>query len=135
MPVSIYFVADTLNYKVEKAGFMSAVPYLAMATVLQFSGHIADYLRSRKILSTTNVIHHYLFCFYVVDNISDIYFFPVPLAGEKIVQLLGFSLPDGFYDFSCVPDKSSCHYCLPDHCRWIGRICLVWFRVGTSFLS
>ncbi|KAK6620915.1 hypothetical protein RUM43_011214 [Polyplax serrata] len=49
------FMNDTLNYKVEKAGFMSAVPYLAMATVLQFSGHIADYLRSRKILSTTNV--------------------------------------------------------------------------------
>ncbi|EEB20071.1 sialin, putative [Pediculus humanus corporis] len=49
------FMNDTLNYKVEKAGFMSAVPYLVMATVLQFSGHIADYLRSRKILSTTNV--------------------------------------------------------------------------------
>lgn len=50
----IYF-SDVLNFKLEKTGFLSAVPYLAMAIVLQFSGHLADYLRAKNILSTTIV--------------------------------------------------------------------------------
>lgn len=50
-----YHLSDVLNYKLEKAGFMSALPYLVMAIVLQLSGHLADYLRSEKILTTTQV--------------------------------------------------------------------------------
>jgi hypothetical protein len=34
---------------------MSALPYLVMAIVLQFGGHLADWLRSRGILNTTQV--------------------------------------------------------------------------------
>lgn len=34
---------------------MSALPYCVMALVLQLSGQLADYLRSRKICSTTRV--------------------------------------------------------------------------------
>jgi ACS family sodium-dependent inorganic phosphate cotransporter len=47
--------ADVLHFKLEKSGFMSAVPYLVMAIVLQFSGRLADWLRARKILTTTQV--------------------------------------------------------------------------------
>ncbi|GFG28740.1 hypothetical protein Cfor_02987, partial [Coptotermes formosanus] len=47
--------ADVLHFKLEKTGFMSAVPYLTMAVVLQFSGRLADWLRARGILSTTQV--------------------------------------------------------------------------------
>jgi ACS family sodium-dependent inorganic phosphate cotransporter len=47
-----------LHFKLEKTGFMSAVPYLAMAVVLQFSGRLADWLRARGILSTTQVEQH-----------------------------------------------------------------------------
>jgi hypothetical protein len=47
--------ADVLHFKLEKTGFMSAVPYLAMAVVLQFSGRLADWLRARGVLSTTQV--------------------------------------------------------------------------------
>ena len=55
---------------------MSAVPYLVMATVLQFSGHIADYLRSRKILSTTNV--SFLFVYFRIQNfLLKIFFLPL----------------------------------------------------------
>lgn len=49
------FMNDALNFKIEKAGFLSALPYLVMSIVLQASGHLADFLRSRKILSTTSV--------------------------------------------------------------------------------
>ncbi|KAL0266390.1 UNVERIFIED_CONTAM: hypothetical protein PYX00_008943 [Menopon gallinae] len=49
------FMSDTMDYKVDKAGFMSALPYLVMSIVLQISGHLADFLRSREILSTTAV--------------------------------------------------------------------------------
>ena len=38
---------------------MSAVPYLAMAVVLQFSGRLADWLRARGVLSTTQVQLHF----------------------------------------------------------------------------
>lgn len=44
-----------LNFKLEKTGFFSAVPYLVMSIVLQCSGHLADHLRSKNVLSTTNV--------------------------------------------------------------------------------
>lgn len=46
---------DVLHFNLEKSGFMSAVPYLVMAIVLQFSGRLADWLRARKILTTTQV--------------------------------------------------------------------------------
>ncbi|KAJ4449603.1 hypothetical protein ANN_01006, partial [Periplaneta americana] len=49
------FMKDVLHFKLEKSGFMSAVPYLVMATVLQFSGRLADWLRARGILTTTQV--------------------------------------------------------------------------------
>ncbi|XP_046392973.1 sialin-like [Ischnura elegans] len=40
------FVKDTLGFDLGKAGFLSALPYLAMAIVLQISGQLADYMRS-----------------------------------------------------------------------------------------
>ncbi|PSN47928.1 hypothetical protein C0J52_19175 [Blattella germanica] len=46
---------NTLGFQIEKTGFMSALPYLVMAIVLQFAGHLADWLRSRGILTTTQV--------------------------------------------------------------------------------
>lgn len=49
------FMKDVLHFNLEKSGFMSAVPYLVMAIVLQFSGLLADWLRARKILTTTQV--------------------------------------------------------------------------------
>ncbi|XP_057337774.1 vesicular glutamate transporter 2.1-like [Microplitis mediator] len=49
------FMSDVLNFKLEKTGFFSAVPYLVMSIVLQCSGHLADHLRSKNILSTTHV--------------------------------------------------------------------------------
>ncbi|XP_020712094.2 sialin isoform X1 [Athalia rosae] len=49
------FLSDTQNFKLEKAGFMSALPYLAMAIMISGGGYFADYLRERKILTTTQV--------------------------------------------------------------------------------
>ncbi|XP_012344677.1 vesicular glutamate transporter 2.2 isoform X2 [Apis florea] len=49
------FMNDVLDFKLDKTGFLSALPYLAMTFVVQFSGHLADYLRVKKILTTTQV--------------------------------------------------------------------------------
>ncbi|XP_068975091.1 sialin isoform X1 [Bombus flavifrons] len=49
------FMNDVLDFKLDKTGYLSALPYLAMTLVVQFSGHLADYLRTEKILSTTQV--------------------------------------------------------------------------------
>ncbi|KAF4524838.1 hypothetical protein B566_EDAN014321 [Ephemera danica] len=46
---------NTLDFDLKDAGLLSALPYLVMAVVLQIAGQMADCLRSRKILSTTNV--------------------------------------------------------------------------------
>ncbi|XP_071455292.1 sialin-like [Hetaerina americana] len=43
------FVKDTLGFDLGKAGFLSALPYLAMAIILQISGHLADYMRSQHV--------------------------------------------------------------------------------------
>lgn len=44
-----------LSYDLGQTGIMSAIPYLAMAIMLQFSGHFADWFRERGILTTTQV--------------------------------------------------------------------------------
>ncbi|KZC04249.1 Vesicular glutamate transporter 1, partial [Dufourea novaeangliae] len=49
------FMNDVLNFKLDKTGYLSALPYLAMTVVVQFSGHLADYLRTKKIMTTTQV--------------------------------------------------------------------------------
>ncbi|XP_044597056.1 vesicular glutamate transporter 3-like, partial [Cotesia glomerata] len=49
------FMNDVLSMKLENTGLLSAVPYLILSIVALFFGHTADYLRSRKILTTTNV--------------------------------------------------------------------------------
>jgi len=49
------FFPDTLEFDLRDAGLLSALPYLAMAIVLQLAGHFADWLRSKKFISTTGV--------------------------------------------------------------------------------
>ena len=49
------FVLDMFSYNLEKTGFLSGLPYLAMAIMIQCSGQLADWLRERKILTTTQV--------------------------------------------------------------------------------
>ena len=51
----IHFFLDTTDLNIEDVGFLSAVPYLAMAVTAQFSGIIADTLRSKYNISTTVV--------------------------------------------------------------------------------
>ena len=46
---------DTSQLKLDKTGFLSAIPYLAMAIVVQCGGQLADWLRSRWSVQTTKV--------------------------------------------------------------------------------
>lgn len=59
-----------LNYNLGKTGFISALPYLAMAIMIQFSGHIADWMikntrltvtHVRKIFNTSGFVFHIAF--------------------------------------------------------------------------
>lgn len=49
------FMHDVFKFQTSQTGFMSAVPYLAMAIVLQVAGHMADWLLKMRILSRTNI--------------------------------------------------------------------------------
>ncbi|GLH15798.1 Putative inorganic phosphate cotransporter [Gryllus bimaculatus] len=49
------FMNSTLNFDLKKAGFLSAVPYLVMAIILQGAGQLADWLVNRKLLTVTQV--------------------------------------------------------------------------------
>uniref|UniRef100_A0A0P4Y9Z8 Sialin n=1 Tax=Daphnia magna TaxID=35525 RepID=A0A0P4Y9Z8_9CRUS len=41
------FLSDTSDLKLDKTGFLAAIPYLAMAMVVQCGGQLADWVRSR----------------------------------------------------------------------------------------
>ncbi|KAL0892421.1 hypothetical protein ABMA27_015534 [Loxostege sticticalis] len=49
------FMQDVFKFETSQTGWLSAVPYLAMAIVLQVAGHMADWLLRRRVLSRTNI--------------------------------------------------------------------------------
>lgn len=55
MAHSYIYVSDTLNFDLKQAGFMSSLPYLVMAVIMQFAGGLADWLRNTERLTTTQV--------------------------------------------------------------------------------
>ncbi|CAH1100735.1 unnamed protein product [Psylliodes chrysocephalus] len=46
---------NVLGFDLNSAGFMSALPYLAMAIIMQLAGQLADRLLIKKVLTTTQV--------------------------------------------------------------------------------
>lgn len=51
----IYFVLFPVCVISLQVGILSAVPHMVMTIVVPIGGQLADYLRSNKIMSTTNV--------------------------------------------------------------------------------
>ncbi|KAK7600816.1 hypothetical protein V9T40_008257 [Parthenolecanium corni] len=49
------FVTDTLNFDIEKAAFLAALPFLVMSVGLFFVGSFVDMLREKHIFTTTQV--------------------------------------------------------------------------------
>ncbi|XP_055373407.1 sialin-like [Condylostylus longicornis] len=49
------FLKDTLNFNLDKTGFLSAVPYLTMGILLGISGYLADWTQIKGYLTTTQV--------------------------------------------------------------------------------
>ncbi|KAJ3656272.1 hypothetical protein Zmor_015360 [Zophobas morio] len=49
------FLKDMFKYDLEETGFLTALPYLAMAIMIQFFGFVADWLRIKNFLTTTQV--------------------------------------------------------------------------------
>ncbi|XP_041113285.1 vesicular glutamate transporter 3-like [Polyodon spathula] len=49
------YFEEVFGFAISKVGLLSAVPHLVMTIVVPFGGQLADFLRSRKILSTTTV--------------------------------------------------------------------------------
>uniref|UniRef100_A0A915KYK7 Sialin n=1 Tax=Romanomermis culicivorax TaxID=13658 RepID=A0A915KYK7_ROMCU len=48
------FLKDVLQMDIEQLGFLSALPYVAYFLCINISGFIADFLRSKDVLSTVN---------------------------------------------------------------------------------
>lgn len=55
----LWFFLDIFQTQLLKTGFMSALPYLAMAIMIQFSGQIADWFLERGILTVTQVRRYF----------------------------------------------------------------------------
>ncbi|XP_037934645.1 sialin-like [Teleopsis dalmanni] len=53
------FLRDTLEFNLDKTGFLAAVPYLAMGILLGVSGYLADMLQVKGILTTTQVRRYF----------------------------------------------------------------------------
>lgn len=72
---------DTLGYKLEKAGFLSAAPYLAMGVLLAISGYFADICQVKGYLTTTQV-RRYFNCggkINAVDTVFQVIFLKINL--------------------------------------------------------
>lgn len=54
-----YVFIDTLGFQLEKAGFLSAAPYLAMGILLGISGYFADICQVKGYLTTTQVRRYF----------------------------------------------------------------------------
>lgn len=49
------YLNDTLNFKLKATGFVSALPYLVLGTLLPISGYLADFLKYREHLTVTQI--------------------------------------------------------------------------------
>lgn len=49
------FITDVIHFDLKKAGFTSSLPYLTMGVLMGFTGYAADYLITKRILTTTQV--------------------------------------------------------------------------------
>ncbi|XP_025419440.1 vesicular glutamate transporter 1-like isoform X2 [Sipha flava] len=49
------FMNDVLKFDIEKGSLLSALPYLVMSIILQFSGFFVDWLREHDVFTTTQV--------------------------------------------------------------------------------
>ncbi|XP_026804633.1 vesicular glutamate transporter 1 [Rhopalosiphum maidis] len=49
------YMNDVLKFNIGKGSLLSALPYLVMSIILQFSGFFVDWLRKNEILTTTQV--------------------------------------------------------------------------------
>ncbi|XP_044010156.1 uncharacterized transporter slc-17.2-like [Aphidius gifuensis] len=47
---------DVLGSKIQKTGFISALPYIATTVTMVISSYLADFLLSKKYLTTTQVV-------------------------------------------------------------------------------
>ncbi|XP_052254003.1 sialin-like isoform X2 [Dreissena polymorpha] len=67
------FMNDVLHFNMYQAGFLAALPYLIMAGVVQGSGHLGDFLRARRNVSTEAIRKIFTcgaFCFQIVFMIA-----------------------------------------------------------------
>ncbi|XP_030921665.1 vesicular glutamate transporter 1-like, partial [Geospiza fortis] len=49
------YFEEVFGFEISKVGLLSALPHLVMTIVVPIGGQIADFLRSRGLMSTTNV--------------------------------------------------------------------------------
>ncbi|KAL7977407.1 hypothetical protein Chor_009356 [Crotalus horridus] len=49
------YFEEVFGFEISKVGMLSALPHLVMTIIVPIGGQIADFLRSRRLMSTTNV--------------------------------------------------------------------------------
>lgn len=87
------FLSNTINYKIDKAGFISSMPYLLMAILLYASGYLSDYILKTNKMSYTFV--RKLFC---CSGLCAQAFFMILMAltNNSILLIICINLSIGF---------------------------------------
>lgn len=57
------------SYDLGKTGFLSSIPYLAMAIMIAISGSFADWFCEKKIFTTTQVRKIFTCCSFIVHAV------------------------------------------------------------------
>ncbi|GJQ86527.1 hypothetical protein Trydic_g10427 [Trypoxylus dichotomus] len=91
------FMKDMLNFDLGQTGIMSAIPYLAMAIMMQFSGHSADWFRERGILTTTQVRKIYNCSAFVAQTV---FLLGTGFAGSAVGSTICLTLAVGLGAFA-----------------------------------
>ena len=93
MPI---YLKRVLKFSIQDSGILSALPYVCLVFIIQFSGRLADYLRKGGHLSTVSVRK----CFNTIGFLSQAIFLAVVgYTTDKNIAIFGFTFAVGIGGF------------------------------------
>ncbi|KAL5007698.1 hypothetical protein ScPMuIL_016504 [Solemya velum] len=91
------YFTEVFNFDVSKSGILSALPHLVMAIIVPIGGQIADFLRTRGILSTT-VVRKVFNC--GGFGLEAVFLLGAAFSRETITAIVCLTLAVGFSGFA-----------------------------------
>ncbi|KAL7014140.1 hypothetical protein ACKWTF_015764 [Chironomus riparius] len=90
------FLRHTFSFKINEDGLIAILPYIMMLIILLLGGFLSDFLRQKRILSTTNVRKFFLCVSFIVQGVCLLYLPNVHTAPKALLLILGCKAMSGF---------------------------------------